>query len=53
MRTVNIRQFQRNFYQEIKELPIVVTRRKQPIFVISLPKKNKVIIDKNKGKDNV
>jgi hypothetical protein len=38
MRTVNIRQFQRNFYKEIKSLPVLVTRRKHAVFVVSKPK---------------
>jgi len=37
MRSVNIRQFQRNFYKEIKDLPVLVTRRKHAVFVVSAP----------------
>jgi len=37
MREINIRQFQRNFYQEIKTLPVIVTKRKKPAFIVIAP----------------
>lgn len=34
MRKVGIRQFQRNFYQEIKNLPVTVTKNGTPDFYV-------------------
>lgn len=34
MRQVTIRQFQRCLYKEIKNLPVIVTRRKKPFFIV-------------------
>lgn len=34
MRKVGIRKFQRNFYQEIKELPVTVTKNGIPDFFV-------------------
>lgn len=45
MRQINIRQFQRNFYTEIKNLPVMVTRRKHAVFIVSKPKDTKIIAE--------
>lgn len=37
MRSVPIRQFQRGMYQEIKDLPVSVTRNGEPLFVVTSP----------------
>ena len=39
MRKIGIRQFQRNLYEEIKDLPLIVTRRGRVIFRIYPPTK--------------
>ena len=40
MRHVSIRDFQRNFYTEIKDLPLVVERRGVPLFEVFQPGTN-------------
>ena len=35
MREVSIRQFQRHFYTEIKNLPVTVTRRRKKVLVVN------------------
>lgn len=34
MRKITIRQFQRNFYKEIKDLPILIVKRGKKFFVV-------------------
>ena len=42
-RQITIRQFQRGFYQEIENLPIVVTRRGEPLIVVTKANKANVV----------
>ena len=41
-RRITIRQFQRKFYQEIENLPIVVTKRSKDFIVVTLTEGNVV-----------
>jgi hypothetical protein len=36
MKTITIKQFQKNIYKELEDLPLVVTRLKKPLFVVTL-----------------
>ena len=53
MRSVNIRQFQRNFYKEIKDLPVLVTRRKHAVFVVTAPVKKAEVNNQTTDTQNV
>lgn len=35
MRQISIRQFQRSFYTEIKNLPITVAKNNKPLFIVT------------------
>lgn len=53
MRSISIRQFQRNFYKEIATLPIVVTKNNKPVFVVTLPTPNVVTSDSQQAKPKI